>query len=195
MRIPGIQATSFAPDGDAVGTAYLVPGRAYPPVAPLLFFAQSVLLQHRWAVRQVWWDPPAHSSDEQTGTWVRGRVEGVLPDSGRVLLVGKSLATYAAPLAAERGFDAVWLTPLLQVPALVEALAANPGRQLLVGGSADHIAWRPEVARRLAGAGCEVLEVPDADHAMLVPGDAVRGVGIHGEVVRAVDDFVRRLAS
>ncbi len=144
------------PDGDAVGTAYLVPGRAYPPVAPLLFFAQSVLLQHGWAVRQVWWDPPAHASDEQTGAWVRGQVEAVLPDSGRVLLVGKSLATYAAPLAAERGFDAVWLTPLLQVPVLIDALAANPGRQLLVGGTADHIAWRPEVARRLAvpGARC-----------------------------------------
>ena len=195
MRVPGVQATSFEPDGAAVGTAYLVPGRAYPPVAPLLFFAQTALLQHGWAVRQVWWDPPAHASDEEAGAWVRGQVEAVLPDSGRVLLVGKSLATYAAPLAAERGCDAVWLTPLLQVPVLVDALAANPGRQLLVGGTADDIAWRPEVAQRMAVAGCEVFEVPDADHAMLVPGDAVRGAEIHGEVVRAVDGFLRRLES
>ena len=109
---------------------------------------------------------------------------------GRVLLVAKSLGTYAAPLAAERGYDAVWLTPLLQLPSLAEAFAANPARQLLVGGTADDIAWDAAVARDLAARGCDVLEVPGADHALMVPGDVVRGVEVHVEVVRAVDSFL-----
>ena len=45
MEVPGVAATSFEPAGEAVGTAVVVPGRAYPPAAPLLFFAGFALLQ------------------------------------------------------------------------------------------------------------------------------------------------------
>jgi hypothetical protein len=192
MRVPGVFATRFEPEGEPVGTAVIVPGRAYPPSAPLPFFAGLAVLQHGWAVRQVWWDPPEHETDERTTAWVRERVEEELPDSGRVLLVAKSLGTYAAALAAEHGFDAVWLTPLLQVPSVVEAIAANPARQLLVGGTADPF-WDGDLARRLAEQGCDVLEVPGADHAMVIPGDVVRGVEAHVEVSRAIDAFLSGL--
>jgi len=190
MEVPGVAATSFEPAGEAVGTAVVVPGRAYPPAAPLLFFAGFAFLQHGWAVRQVWWDPPTHETDEQTTAWVRGQVEKELPDDGRVLIVAKSLGTYAAPLAAERGYDAVWLTPLLRVPLLVDAIASNPGRQLLVGGTADDLAWDADVARRLAGRGCDVAEIPGADHAMMAPGDVVGGVEAHVATIRALDEFL-----
>ncbi len=192
-EIPGVIATRFEPEGEPVGTAVVVPGRGYPPAAPLTFFAGFVLLQHGWSVRQVWWDPPLHETDERTTAWVRAQVERELPDSGRVLLVAKSLGTYAAPLAAERGYDAVWLTPVLQVPSLVEAIAANPARQLLVGGTADDVAWDRDVARDLAARGCDVLEIPDADHALMVPGDAVRGVEAHVEAARGLDAFCASL--
>jgi predicted alpha/beta-hydrolase family hydrolase len=193
--VPGVIATRFEPQGEPVGTAIVVPGRGYPPAAPLTFFAGFALLQHGWSVRQVWWDPPAYETDEQTTAWVRDQVEAELPDSGRVVLVAKSLGTYAAPLAAERGLAAVWLTPLLQVACCAEAIAANPAPQLLVGGTADDIAWEPDVARDLAARGRDVLEVPDADHALMVPGDVVRGVEAHTVAIRAVDTFLTRLAS
>ena len=192
-EIPGVVATTFEPQGEPVGTAVVVPGRGYPPTAPLTFFAGFALLEHGWSVRQVWWDPPAYETDEQTTAWVREQVERALPSGGRVLLVAKSLGTYAAPLAAERGYDAVWLTPLLQVPSLAAALAANPARQLLVGGTADDIAWDTAVARDLAARGCDVLELPGADHALMVPGDVVRGVELHAEALRGVDAFLARL--
>lgn len=191
--VPGVVATSFEPEGTPVGTAVVVPGRGYPPAAPLTFFAGFALLQHGWSVRQVWWDPPAYESDAQTTDWVRRQVEPVLPVSGRVLVVAKSLGTYAAPLAAERGLEAIWLTPLLRTPSLVDAIAANPARQLLVGGSADDLAWDARVARDLAERGCDVVEVPGADHAMMTPGDVVRGVEAHVDVLRAVDAFLDRL--
>jgi hypothetical protein len=194
VEIPGVIATSFEAAGEPVGTAVVVPGRGYPPAAPLTFFAGFALLQHGWSVRQVWWDPPDHESDEQTTAWVRSQVEPALPDRGRVILVAKSLGTYAAPLAAERGYDAVWLTPLLQVPFLADAIAANPARQLVVGGTADDVAWDRDVARGLAARGCDLVEVPGADHAMMTPGDVVRGVEAHVEVVRALDRFLARLA-
>lgn len=190
MRIPGVEVTSFRPDGDSVGTAVVLPGRAYPPIAPLLWFATQALLQHRWRVEHVWWDAPGDHGDADHYAWVADQLRDHLPDAGRVLVVGKSLGTLAAPEVAAGGYDAIWLTPLLQEEPVVEALGAGAGRQLLVGGLADHHAWRPDVAERLAGQGCEVLEVPDADHAMQSPGDAVRSAGILVEVTRAIDNWL-----
>jgi hypothetical protein len=191
-QAPGASSTHFEPSGQQVGTAVALPGR-YPQYSQVLLgFSTLVLTHHGWAVEQLWWDPPTYETREQTTAWVEEQVERALPESGRVLLVGKSLATYAAPLAAERGYPAIWLTPLLEVPELVDALAANPAPQLLVGGTADE-AWDSSVARRLAAQGCDVLEAPDADHGMLVAGDLVRGAETHVEVVRAMDAFCARL--
>ena len=108
-----------------------------------------------------------------------------------MLVVGKSLGTRAAAYAAERGLDAIWFTPLLVDPEVAEGIAANAGRQLLVGGLADEL-WDAAVARELADAGCDVLEVPDADHGMGTP-DAVRTAEIHLEVARAVAAFLASL--
>ena len=189
MRIPGVFGTSFEPEGEPRGTAVLVPGTGYPPQAPLLFFAGQALLQHGWRVEHHWWDPPEGATTEEINAWVRAEVESALPDAGPALVVAKSLGTRAAPVAAERGLPAVWLTPLLGSRFLVDAIAANPAPQLLVGGAADHL-WDTEVAHNLESATCSVLEVPDADHAMLVAGDSVRGVAVHVEVQRAVDAWL-----
>jgi len=116
-------------------------------------------------------------------------VESALPTDGRALLVGKSLGTCAAPLAAERRIPAIWLTPVLGVPAVVQAIAANPAPQLLVGGSADDL-WDSTVARGLESPTRTVVEIPDADHIMTLPGDVVRGAEMHVDVVRAVDSWL-----
>ena len=76
-----------------------------------------------------------------------------------MVVVGKSLGTWAASYAAERGLDAIWFTPLLIEPRVAEAIAANAGRQLLVGGLVDGL-WDVDIARELADNGCDVLEVP-----------------------------------
>jgi hypothetical protein len=71
---------------------------------------------------------------------------------------------------------------------VAEAIAADAGRQLLVGGLADEL-WDTAVARELADNGCQVLEVADADHSMGTS-DAVRTAEIHLEVARAVEAFL-----
>jgi len=186
--------TRFEPEGPSRGTALVAPGRAYSPSAPLLELARRALLQHDLTVQQIWWDATARA-DKDADAWVRRHVADAhaREDADHVLVVGKSLGTRAATYAAERGLDAIWLTPLLVEPVVAEGIAANPGRQLLVGGLRDEL-WDASVARELADAGCEVLEVPDADHAMGTP-DVVRTAEIHVEVARAVESFVRVVAS
>jgi hypothetical protein len=185
--------TRWEPDGASRGLAIVAPGRAYPPSAPLLEFARRALLQHGFTVQQLWWDSTSRGDDVEPEPWVRRHVEAAIAaeHADRVLVVGKSLGTRAASYAAERGLDSIWLTPLLAEPVLAEAIAANPGRQLLVGGLADDL-WDTDVARELADNGCDVLEVADADHSMGTD-DAVRTAEIHLEVARAVEAFLSRL--
>jgi hypothetical protein len=189
--------TRWEPTAAGRGLALVAPGRAYPPSAPLLDFARLALLQHGFTVRQLWWDSTTRG-DEEPEAWVRRHVEEALAEEQRLagvgdhlLVVGKSLGTLAASYAAERGLDAIWFTPLLTEPRVVEAIAANAGHQLLVGGLADAL-WDGPIARELADSGCDVLEVPDADHGMSTP-DAVRTAEIHLEVARAVEAFLSQL--
>lgn len=182
----------WEPEGASRGTAIIAPGRAYPPSMPLLEFARRALLEHGFAVQQLWWDSTTRG-DEDSEQWVRRHVAAAHAgdDADHVLVVGKSLGTRAASYAAERGLDAIWFTPLLVEPVVVEAIGANAGRQLLVGGIADDL-WDAAIARELAEAGCAVLEVPDADHAMATA-SAVRTAEIHLEVARAVEDWLSQI--
>jgi hypothetical protein len=61
-----------------------------------------------------------------------------------------------------------------------------------VGGTADDL-WLRDVARDLASETCTVVEIADVDHAMLLPGDVVRGAEAHVEVVRAADRWASGL--
>jgi hypothetical protein len=78
---------------------------------------------------------------------------------------------------------------LLDIPSLVDAIASNAARQLVVGGVPD-FAWDAEVARRLGDQGCDVLELTDADHAMMCPGDVVRGAELHVEALRGIETWL-----
>ena len=188
----GGMPTRWQPSGPSRGLALVAPGRAYPPSAPLLELARQALLQHGFTVQQLWWDSTTRG-DEDPEHWVRRHVEVALAaeDADHVLVVGKSLGTRAASYAAERGLDAIWFTPLLVEARVAESIAANAGRQLLVGGLVDEL-WDAAVARELADNGCDLLEVADADHGMGTP-DAVRTAEIHLEVARAVVVFLSSL--
>lgn len=175
---------------DPVGLAVILPGRNYPATMPLLTFAGRVALQHGWQVRTVGWHAPDLDWTE-TIAWVADQLRDAVGDhEGRVLVIGKSLGSCAAPYAAEMGYDAVWLTPLLKLPALAAGMADSPARQLLVGGTDDE-AWDGAVAEPLRTRGCDVLGIPGADHGMFIAEDAVRTAEVHVDVTRAIDAFLK----
>lgn len=189
---PGVPTDVWEPDGEPVGLAVVLPGRGYPPAAPGLAYAGYVLRAAGWRVRDVWWDPPANGSLSLEGevAWVGDQLAAAASDvDGPVFVVGKSLGTYGARLAAERSYPAIWLTPLLTDPVLVEGIRANPARQLLVGGTADRL-WDAEVAASLAADGCDVLQIDGIDHGLIDPADPVRSADVLAEVTRAMAGFV-----
>ncbi|HSN02424.1 MAG TPA: hypothetical protein VLS91_02960 [Acidimicrobiales bacterium] len=156
---------------------------------PLLTFAGLAVRQRGWRVRAVSWSAPELDTASSID-WVGTQLENAIGDyAGPVLVVGKSLGTCGADLASHHGWPAIWLTPLLDLPEIVEAMARNPGRQLLVGGTLDP-AWDVETAHTISP---DVLQVVGADHGMFAH-DAVRSAELHVDVTRAIarwlDDVV-----
>lgn len=184
-----VHHVDHTPDGTAVGRCIVLPGSRYTPDGPMLFFATQVALDRGWDVRQVWWEVPELASDADEAAWVSSRLDAALDGyEGRVLVVAKSLGTLAAPVAAARGYDAAWLTPLLGQPDVAAALSAWSTAQLVVIGDRDP-RFRQDVLDGLPG---ECLVVP-GDHVLRVPGDAAATVASHDRFVRTFDAWLAGL--
>jgi hypothetical protein len=149
-------------EGDPTRTALVLPGRMLAGM-PVNAFAIDAVWKRGWRAILVW---DEYLDDSQNMTeWIRARLNAAAAHAGNEgerLVIGKSLGTLAAGAAAERGWPAVWLTPLLNHPPFVEMLHARTAPALLIGGTNDP-AWDGELARELSE---DVLELDGADHGL-----------------------------
>jgi hypothetical protein len=106
------------------------------------------------------------------------------------ILIAKSLGTYAAALAAERELPAIWLTPLLHITPIAEAIIRNPAPALLVGGTGDK-SWLPDVAE---ATGKTLVTVEGGDHGLRPPGPLKAYADALGNVGTAMEAFLAEIA-
>jgi hypothetical protein len=159
----------------------------YPTRAPVLWFAREAALAEGWSALEVLGEPGDHPNAVE---WQRAAAEAALAaaGSGRVLVIGKSLATLLAGHVSDLDLPAVWLTPALTESAVSEGLARARRPTIVLGGSEDDF-WRPnEIPSNPA---LEVIELPGLDHALQVPGDPLASL----DTLRHVVDAVRRMAT
>jgi hypothetical protein len=175
--------------------AVVLPGARFGPHAPLLMYASAAAEARSADVHPVWWtglDKLRATESAAVGAWVSEQASRALDGLGgqgsgtKPLIIGKSLGSYAAALAAQRGLPAVWLTPDLASDWVVDALRQASAPFLLVGGTADDV-WAGGLAHELSP---HVVEVPDADHSMMVPGPLAASAAVLGEVATAVERFL-----
>lgn len=167
----------------------VVPGRMYGPHAGMLLYAASAAQDREALIRTMTWpDGPPLPDDPAAGGWVCSRVDEHLGQAS--LVIGKSLATLATPLVADRGVPAIWLTPLLTLDWVVDGLRRATAPCLLVGGTADS-AWDGAIARRHSP---YVLEVEGADHGMRVPGPLAGSTEVLGRMLTAIEQFLDDVA-
>lgn len=169
-------------------SAVILPGGVGGPYAPLPAFAGEAAENRGAEIHRVFWSAarnPRELTDSERSGWVAEQVEPVLADRSP-LLIGKSLGTHAAAIAAQRALPAVWLTPLLGADEVVSALRRATVPFLLVGGT-DDPTWNGALARSLTP---YILEVADADHGMFVPGPLAASAAVLGTVVTAVEQFL-----
>jgi pimeloyl-ACP methyl ester carboxylesterase len=169
----------------------VLPGRMIGAGAPLLLYGAEVAARRGATVhRHEWAGEAPMPFDPAVEGWVADQAGPLLDGlAGRPLVIAKSLGTHAAPLVAGRGLPAVWLTPLLQAPWVAAALGRATAPSLLVGGGADS-SWDGALARRLSP---HVLEIPDADHGLSVPGPLTDTIAVLARVVEAIDAFLERI--
>ncbi|MER7669713.1 alpha/beta hydrolase [Kitasatospora sp. NPDC096128] len=194
MAAPSALSLPSRLDGDPDRVALVVPGIAYTPARPLLHFACSALVRHGWTVQELWWQLPDDFVDftaEQRAAWVERQVaEAADAERGACrLLVGKSLASFAAGLAADRAIPAAWLTPVLTSDHVARALHRTTAPTLLVGGGADRL-WDRSVAD---ATGHQVLELPAADHGLELPNDPLGSIDLLRTAIARLDTFLAAL--
>ncbi len=174
---------------DAPRRVVLLPGARYPTRAPLLWFVREVAVSRGYGVLEVLDEPPVGADPF---AWVQDRARRALEHRPTELdvLVGKSLSSDLAGLAADRGLPAIWLTPLLDRPEIVAALGRTPRPTLLVGGTADPT-WRPE--RLSDNVMLDRLELDGLDHSLQLPGDPQASLHALRRVAKKADRFLGAL--
>jgi hypothetical protein len=169
----------------------VLPGMQYSTQAPLLWFAREVAAARGWSALEVLDSLP---EGEEPFAWARDRARRALDHAAReasdVVVIGKSLASGAAGLVADRGLPAVWLTPLLDERRVADDLSRAPRPALLIGGTADP-AWTPD---ELADSGLlQVVQLDGLDHSLQRPGDPAASLGALRAVAERVDRFLGEL--
>jgi hypothetical protein len=159
----------------------VIPGGDFGPAAGMLLYAGTVAERRGASVHWHWWSrPPA----DPVGPWISDEISPRLGTGP--LLIGKSLGTNAAHLAADHDLPAVWLTPLLTDRYVLGGLARATAPCLLIGGTSDPL-WDGAEARLLSP---YVLEIPAANHGLQVPGPVSDSIAVLARVVTAIDDFL-----
>ncbi len=172
--------------------AVVVPGLRYSADGPLLMYAGLAVERRGGSVRRIGWTVPEFGDGDDERAWVAARVseavDAVVTAAGVAapVVIGKSLGSLAAPVAADRGLPAVWLTPVLTDGPTVAALRRAAAPCLLIGGTADKV-WDGQLAWSLTP---HVLEIGGADHGMFVPGRLSESAAVLSQVITAVEDFL-----
>jgi hypothetical protein len=176
-------------EGDADRVAVLLPGQFYPTRAPAIWFAREAAMARGWSALEVLGEPGEHEDPLAWERWCAERaIEAASP--AQVLVIGKSLASLLAGEISDRDLAAVWLTPLLNEPPVIDGLSRARRPVLLVGGSADPT-WRPNALR--GDREPDVLELPGADHALEVPGDPITSLAGLSKMTEAIIRFADRV--
>jgi hypothetical protein len=80
--------------------------------------------------RRLTWAVPEFTSDDHERAWVIAEVTAAIDatvaaaGAAAPVVIGKSLASLSAPVVADRGLAAIWLTPVLTDEPTVSALRA-----------------------------------------------------------------------
>lgn len=183
-----VLGTRHAADRDRV--ALVLPGLTYTPARPLLHFLARALHGRGWTVQEVWWNPPAEDGLRQEYVERQARAALEREEARNILVVAKCLGTRFLPEAARRGLAGIWLTPMLDIPAVATAVRRSSAPSLLVGGTADPH-WTPAAIRASSG---EILELPGADHGLEIPGDVCGSLNVLATVVQATEEFAETAA-
>lgn len=179
-----IERLEWSGDG-RTGSLLVLPGASGGIFQSALYWPTVALVDAGWEVLVAQWGPESleqHVAPAASAGLLR------LASSSRVLVMGKSLGSLAAPEVLRANVRSIWLTPLMDRAPVADAIQSGDAPTLLIGGSADPT-WRSPNGR----AGLEVLEIAGANHGLLVEGDWRRSLSELGAATEQIAAFASRM--
>jgi predicted alpha/beta-hydrolase family hydrolase len=181
--------TAIRHDGSPERYAVILPGMVYPTRAPVLWFAREAAMGLGYSALEVLGEPVDHA--DKLG-WERECAERAIAETGpaSVVVIGKSLASLLAAEISDRNLPAVWLTPPLTEPSMIDALTRVRNPTLLLGGNADAM-WKADAIPD--NPALQVVELPDVDHALQVAGDPVASLEALRQMTDALTGWLEQI--
>lgn len=180
----------------------MLPGVGYTNQMPLMFYVHELAIARRWDVLQVNYDYRRMSGTdeeriEQMTAGCRAALDAALAVGRhtKVVLAGKSLGTIILAALLRPGIGqeltALWLTPLIRLPEVREAIAATARRTAVVIGTRDDH-YDAGVIAEIKGHGAFVKAVEGGDHSLDIEDDVGASIGALREVISALDGYLKR---
>lgn len=191
----------------AKGLALVFPGLRYTCDMPLLYYLTQVFLNQDLDVLQLHTDytiEPIKSLSpserlQVMGSDAQAALEAIYTNGGypKLVIAGKSIGTLQLAMLLSSVMPAdlacIWITPLLHYPTVVDAALQHSGPALFIASRADET-FEPESMEQInSQPNNQSLLIEEADHSLLIPGDALRSVEIMAQVVQCYHSFVSGL--
>ncbi len=183
--------------------ALILPGLNYTCDMPLLYYPAKLLMGRRADVLQVHSDYTTsifQTADRQKqAVWLATDAKAALRAGqtqdtySHLVLIGKSIGTLALASLVTEEFGlpavAIWLTPLLIQPRLVESAASSQLPGLFIASRADPTFDASALEHISRQAAAEVLLFENANHSLEIPGDVFRSLDILRQVNHGLQSF------
>lgn len=181
--------------------ALVFPGLRYNCDKPLLYYTSQALVAREKDVLQVWVDytqlDTTHLSQTDQTLRMVGDAQAALQAGvrarpyNRLILVGKSIGTLvmAFVLSQESPLDiaaTIWLTPLLQIPFVKEAIQKTTAPAIVAGGTADSTFDPASVSSLEKLPNISLLRVESGNHSLEIPLDPGRSLIALSDLVEMV---------
>lgn len=184
--------------------AIILPGMRYTCDKPLLYFATLLLLKSNCDVLQIWSDYASPEYDKLPGSELGMTLFSEAVDvinhmashenSKQVILVGKSIGTLTMALLLAQSQPAnlsraIWFTPLLNIPWVVNAIRDIQVPAFIAGSPADQT-FDQIVFNTFDKAWIASVVIPDANHSLELPDDPLGSLKILTEIIGNLAGFI-----
>lgn len=200
-----VQNKFFDQSSSANTLAMILPGMRYTCDMPLLYYTTETLLIKGYDVLQLWadYDQPEFQKSTQAE-----QAQCLMGDSlalletvegnnryQRLILVGKSLGTLSMTFLLNMNENltketTIWLTPLLNLAPVAQAVQNLKAQAFLAGSSSDSTFDAEAVNQIQSMSNVTVEVVADADHSLEIPDNMEKSVLVLSQVMNSLNSFL-----
>lgn len=200
--------TFFRQKEEASELAVFFPGRGYTCAMPVLYYPTRLMVQRGADALTIEYNASREAGFDQLdmeerlrrlGNDARNAVEVALTQRKyrRVVLFGKSLGSLVLAWLLVHELELlhatyVWLTPLVRVPFLREAVRRGKPLSLFIAGDADPLFDSDAMQDLMKQGDFHLLVLSGANHSLEIEGDleaTLKGMSL---MLRTLDEFLRK---